>query len=83
MKLPLIQLLLPTVWLLGACIPILEVKAPQTFTDKRVKAMQFDDACRLQAYFDAKPPRPEVASERSTVTGTGSGAGGGMIFSKR
>jgi hypothetical protein len=51
--------------LAAACVPTLELKDPQPFTDRVVKRMQFQDACRLQAYFDKKPPQILILGERA------------------
>lgn len=47
----------------AACMPILELTEPRSFTDRTVKRMQFDDACGLQQYFDRKPPRILILGE--------------------
>jgi hypothetical protein len=49
--------------LTAACVPTLELKNPQSFTDRVVKRMQFQDACQLQAYFDRKPPQIQILGE--------------------
>ena len=48
-----------------ACLPSLELKQPQRFTDPMVKRLQFEDRCGLQRYFDRKPPRILILSERA------------------
>ncbi|MFH2005789.1 MAG: hypothetical protein ABI333_04290 [bacterium] len=58
-------LLLPTLLLFTGCAPFVSLQKDEVFTAKKVKALQFDDACRLQSYFDKKPPDLLVMDERT------------------
>ena len=67
----------------AGCLPTLELKRPQVFTDQMVKQMQFGDACGLQRYFDRNPPRILILEERAVSPGSRTEAGRAKVLVRR
>ncbi len=66
-----------------ACLPTLELKQPRSFTGRQVKRMQYEDACKLQHYFDLKPPQALILEERATSANSRTEAGTTRVLVRR
>lgn len=66
-----------------ACLPSMELKQPRRFTGRMVKRLQFEDGCGLQRYFDRKPPRILLLSERAVSPGSRTEVGQSEVLVRR
>ncbi len=60
----------------AGCSGTVSLKRSVKFTPSKVKAIQYDDACHLQAYFDQRPPPPVELQSTMLSVGSDKGASG-------